>query len=181
YGTWIVTQPFTNGQMFYFPPGPALLASLYDASKGIFSHNPSWIFVFAGLPIWWKLHRQSLTSVLLVVMPSLVIQSTFSDWSGGYGPPGRYLMNVWPLFIPALAFFIQWIKTVPARVSFGIVLSIQLALAAYYILYKLVWWPAGERSPLFVMIENNKHIKLDSLFPNFGHELQVASRLDWAY
>ena len=83
YHTWVITAPFSNGILFHFAPGPSILANLFDTSRGLLPNNPAYLLILVGLPIWWKRDRNSALITLTVLLPSLLLQSTFADWAGG--------------------------------------------------------------------------------------------------
>lgn len=94
YHTWIVTAPFGNGQLFHFVPGIAAIASLFDSTKGLIINNPAYLLCFIGLPLWWRRSRKTLLTAALVILPSVLIQSTFNDWAKG--EPSRKFMMYLP-------------------------------------------------------------------------------------
>jgi len=162
FGVWLPNQIYQgNDQMFQLSPLTALSAIFFDSFKGIFTPNPAFLLIFSGLPIWWRKNKKSLVYALLIVMPSFIIQSTFDDWAGGWSPSGRYPIEILPLFIPAIAFSLIYMRSRLARLLQATLLGVNALLALLYILYRIPWVYAGNGSPLFT------RLGIDEVLPRF--------------
>lgn len=171
YHTWMITAPFSNGLLFHFPPGPSILASFLDTSRGILPNNPAYLLIFAGLAIWWKRDRSSALVTLAVVLPSLLLQSTFADWAGGCSPAGgRYMMPFVFCALPAVAFLfakLPWVfRSVPALLILaGLVIGVYNTRMDFECSY------AGDSNPMLVSLSEAHHIRPDLATPAFSHDL----------
>jgi hypothetical protein len=176
YHTWIITAPFGNGQLFHFFPGLSIIASFLDIAKGLIPNNPAYLLIFAGLIPWWKRDRWSLAITLIVLLPSLLLQSTFNDWAGGYSPVGRYMMPTAIALLPAIAYFIDSLGSWIMWVGSILLLGVQALLAQMYITGHYQWNYAGEANPLFVYIRQMYHIRHNISSAVFGYSLSFGGR-----
>ena len=99
-----------GGSQFGDNPLMSISAMMFDSFRGLLVNNPIMIFIFLGLPLWFKKNRQSLILTVLATVPSIIVLSLFFQWNGGDAPLGRYLIDILPLYIPALAFAIEALK-----------------------------------------------------------------------
>ena len=173
YHTWVITAPFSNGLLFHFPPGPSILANLLDTSRGILPNNPAYLLILVGLPIWWKRDRNSALATLAVVMPSLVLQSTFADWAGGCSPAGgRYMMPYVFCALPVVAFLyaeVRWFF----RCLMALPIIAGAAIGVYNTRMDFVCSYAGDGNPLLVSLSEMYHTRPDLAAPIFSHELNL--------
>jgi hypothetical protein len=173
YHTWMITAPFGNGLLFHFPPGPSILANLFDTSRGILPNNPAYLLILAGLPIWWKRERSSALLTVAVLLPSLLLQSTFADWAGGCSPAGgRYMMPFVCCALPAVAFLfasLGWLfRSLLALPILG-----GLAIGVYNVRGDFVCSYAGDDNPMLVSLSETHYIRPDIMTPIFSHELNL--------
>lgn len=92
-----------TNQIFQLSPLKVLLASVFDPYKGLLILSPIWFCAVIGFPEWYRRSKKQLLLVLILVIPSLLVQSTNQDWSGGWAPPSRYIAEYLPILLPALA------------------------------------------------------------------------------
>lgn len=82
---------------------------LIDRQYGLLTHTPIFLFIFPGLILWFRKQPKVVLIILAVTASYLLPTLRYSDWHGGYSPPGRYLAMIIPLLIPAVSFFIvRW-------------------------------------------------------------------------
>jgi hypothetical protein len=182
YHTWIITAPFNNDQMFHFVAGQSLVAGLLDTTKGLLPSNPAYLLIVAGLPVWWKRDRHSLITALVVLGPSLLLQSTFSDWAGGYSPLGRYLMPYVLATLPAVGFLYRALRLF-GRTLMALLLLAGLWLGTTYVHRAYKWNYAGERN-LFLddlrrnlgapIFDGNLHIAGHDAMVTLGFEVMIV-------
>ncbi|HSX03046.1 MAG TPA: phospholipid carrier-dependent glycosyltransferase [Candidatus Saccharimonadia bacterium] len=176
YHTWVVTAPFGNGQLFHFTPGLSILASWLDTTKGLIPNNPAYLLILAGLVPWWKRDRRSLLTMVVVLLPSLLLQSTFNDWAGGYSPIGRYMMPLVVALLPAVAYVAIYARDWLARLGLGLLLGVQVWLGWRYVVGRYQWNYAGEANPLFVALRQTYHVRHDVSSALFGYNLELTRR-----
>lgn len=167
YGTLFPWQIYGKSlALFKVNPGISLAGMLLDAGKGLLSNNPLLLLIFPGLIFWARKHRASLLLVLSCSLPALVIQSTFPDWGAGYAPPGRYIMEIVPLYVPAIALVYQKLRHRFLRILAFILVIIQLLLIAGYIAVKPRWTVEYGTSTLFDGIKTMLGFDIGRLFPH---------------
>jgi hypothetical protein len=180
YGGWNPTLMSPPGrEVFAFSPIRGLTAGSFDVSHGIFTSNPAWLLILAGLPIWYLRARGSFFRFALVVGPAILIQSTFNDWSGGYAPAGRYAMQFVPAFAPAIAMVLARASR-PLRIIAVALIGVQWALAAAFVWLRPPWSLAGTTNPLFSSLAPHLGLDLDRFAPTFGsgaHLVRGGSQL----
>jgi hypothetical protein len=173
YHTWVITAPFSNGLLFNFPPGPAIVANVFDTSRGVLPNNPAYLLILAGLPIWWKRDRNSALVTLAVLVPSLLFQSTFADWAGGCSPAGgRYLMTYVLCALPAAAFLFTKLRWF-GRCLLAIPLFAGAAIGIYNTRADLECSYAGDINPMIYFYSQEHHIEPDFAIPIFSHDLTL--------
>jgi hypothetical protein len=171
YHTWVITAPFSNGLLFHYPPGEAILANLFDTSRGVLPNNPAYLLILVGLPIWWLRDRTSALVAGAVLLPSLLLQSTFADWAGGCSPVGgRYLMPYVLCALPAVAFLfakLRWIF----RGALALVIFTGLKIGIYNTRNDFECSYAGDLNAMLVSWGESHHIQPDFATPIFNHDL----------
>ncbi|MDE3103122.1 MAG: hypothetical protein KGJ98_12910, partial [Chloroflexota bacterium] len=81
-----------------------LPAILFDRDLGLAGSAP-WLFVgLLGLAAALRRERERLLPAAITVGAGLVALSFFRLWEGGYAPPGRYFVDVLPLWLPFVAY-----------------------------------------------------------------------------
>ena len=177
YHTWVFTAPFSNGLLFHFPPGKSIIANLFDTSRGILPNNPGYLLILVGLPLWWQRDRRSALVTLVVLAPSLLLQSTFADWAGGCAPAGgRYLMPFVFATLPAVAFLFAEL-----RWAFRLLMMVPIAagviMGVHYTQLDFVCSYAGDLNPMLVDWLAMHHIRPDFAIPIFSHDLDLNGGL----
>jgi hypothetical protein len=167
YGGWSPTRMTQPGRdVLELNPIRGLEAALFDSSHGLFASNPAYALVLVGLPIWAWRARASFIRLALIVGPSILVQATFSDWSAGYAPPGRYALQFMPALVPAFAFALRE-GGIAFRVVAGVLIATQWALDAAFVWLRPQWNLAGSASPLFTVLRGHVHYDLDRMMPTF--------------
>ena len=176
YGAWIITQPFSNGQLFVLPPAWSIVASLFDTTKGLLFNNPAMFFIFAGIPIWYKRDKSSLYMVLLLIVPSMLVQSTFNDWAGGYSPIGRYILAYLVILLPTIAYLWEVLRhKVIAQTVVLVAIFVQGVVALTYIARGYMWNYAGEQNPLLANMQSHFRLAQDISSPIFSYAAAITS------
>ncbi len=174
YGVLIPSQTFAGDIILKVSPLKSLMANFFDSTKGIFTNNPVFLLIFAGLPLWLKKAPKQLFKILLIIAPSVFLQLTFLDWWGGWSPTGRYWMDIIPIFLPAIGFlFIYWHK-LWMKIIFISLFVTQLFYSFIYIYYKIGWVWSGIRNPIFVKIKEITGLSIDGIMVHFKPELRIA-------
>src|SRR5204863_3472142 len=109
--------------------------------------NPALMLILAGVPLWFVRWRGPFLRLVLVVGPTILLQATFNDWSGGYAPAARYALQFTPALLPAIALLLEEAST-PFRSLAGVLLALQAALAAAFVWLRPPRGFVGTRSPL---------------------------------
>jgi hypothetical protein len=177
YHTWVFTAPFSNGLLFHFPPGKSIIANLFDTSRGILPNNPGYLLILVGLPLWWQRDRRSALVTLVVLAPSLLLQSTFADWAGGCAPAGgRYLMPFVFATLPAVAFLFAEL-----RWAFRLLMMVPIAagviMGVHYTQLDFVCSYAGDLNPMLVDWLATHHIRPEFAIPIFSYDLNLNGGL----
>jgi hypothetical protein len=130
YNVWNPSKMFPPGaQLGQVSPIINIPALLFDGSKGIFTYNPAWWLILVGLPIWYVVSKRTFIWAALGVLPGLIVTANFSDWTGGYAPNARYLMEVVPVLMPAVAVVAMATRNSIAKIVTGFLLLVQAALS----------------------------------------------------
>jgi hypothetical protein len=167
YGSWLPTAMVPpHNDVLAIEPGRGLAASLFDSARGLLSINPALLLMLVGVPIWFRCRPRVFLRLALVIAPSIVLQSTFNDWSGGFAPAGRYALQFAPALVPAVAIALQEL-TRPLRAIAAILLALQGALAAAFVWLRPSWGFAGTRSPFLSGVADHFGVALDRLMPTF--------------
>ncbi len=107
-----------------------LPAILFDREFGLAGSAP-WLFIgLIGLAPALRRDRRRLLPAALTVGVGLVALSFFRLWAGGYAPPGRYFVDVLPLWMPFVAYgVVVASRAVALRVAAGAMLLTSAVIA----------------------------------------------------
>ena len=167
YGSWLPTRMYPPGPEAFALSEPRGIAAVsFDAAEGLFTNNPALLLILAGLPVWMRLWRGPFLRLALVIGPTILVQATFNDWSGGYAPAGRYALQFAPALVPAIALLLQEAPGA-IRALAGVLLGLQCALAVAFVWLQPPWGFTGERSPFFAAVEERLGPALDRGMPAF--------------
>ncbi|HSW81399.1 MAG TPA: phospholipid carrier-dependent glycosyltransferase [Candidatus Saccharimonas sp.] len=150
-----------------------LSALLFDSNKGLLSLNPILLLLPIGLPIWFKEHKRSLIIAFIALAPTMYTTIMFIEWHGGYAPTGRYMMSILPVFIPALAFAVMYLKATWQKVIIWLlgITSVVIILDAIRSHYALIDPNKWSQHPFFAHIQHATGIAVDKLLPAFVTDL----------
>jgi hypothetical protein len=173
YGSWLPMRMFPPGNdAFALDPARGLAAASFDSARGLLTNDPALLLIVAGLPLWLSRWRGPFLRLALVIAPSILVQASFNDWSGGYAPGERYALQFTPALLPAVALLLReapkafrWL----ACLLFGL----QGALATAYVWLHPPWGPTGSRSPLFAAIDEKVGVAFDRAMPAFDARAQL--------
>lgn len=139
----------------------------FSASNGLLAHNPLFLLIFCGLPLWAAKLPKQLLRVGLVIVPSLLIQASFAGWWGGFSPAGRFFFAFIPALLPALGFLVLQYRRLAVKLLLIVFASVQLWLAMTAVVRHVPWPEFGARSPLYAEIGKQMGLALDRLLPQF--------------
>jgi hypothetical protein len=176
YGTWIPT-PFglPGHKLFALSEPRGFSAVSFDSARGLFPNAPAMLLILVGLPLWHARFRGPLMRLALVIGPSILIDATYSDWSGGFAPPARYAIGFVPALVPAIALVLRDAPRTFRVVAWAL-LAINAALAAAFVWLRPPWDLTGTRSPFFAAIQRHLGPTFDHAFPAFDYWGNVTGR-----
>src|SRR4051812_37684930 len=167
YGSWSPTRMVIPGNSLFALSAPRGLAAVsFDAARGVLTNDPALLLILAGLPVWLRLYRGPVLRLALVLGPTILLQATFSDWSGAHAPEGRYALQFVPAFIPAIALLLREAPRA-VRLLAAALLGFQWLLAVAFVRVAPPWSVVGARSPLFTWIDKHHGPPLDHAMPTF--------------
>lgn len=105
-GIWNPSDLYSKQTLWENSPVLGVFSSWLDPTKGVLINNPAWLLALIGLPMWYRAAPKQFVRIVLIILPSLLLFATFRDWSGGFAPPGRYLLEVMPLLAPAAGLYV---------------------------------------------------------------------------
>lgn len=179
YGSWSPTRMFPPGnEAFALAPTHGLAAASFDGARGLLTNSPALLLIAIGLPLWARRFPGAFARLMLVLAPTIVIQATFNDWSGGNAPPARYAMQFVPAFVPAIALLLREAPNAVRAVASAI-LAFGWVLAATFIWLRPAWGYAGERSPFLLAIDGRLGPALDRAMPTYDASARLL-RGGWA-
>jgi hypothetical protein len=183
YGSWSPANMYPPGNhLFAINPAVGIAATSFDTAGGLFTTNPALLLILVGAPFWLRDARGPVFRLAAIVGPTIVLQATFADWSGGFAPADRYALQFVPAFTPAIALAIERVRGA-GRILVAVLIGAQLLLTAVYLWLKPSLWGLTDGvSPLHDAIERRLDVSLDDLMPAFGRyadlvhgELQLAA------
>jgi len=160
---------FTQASVFFIVSG-----ILFDSMRGILVNNPILLLIPLGLPIWFKSNREKLLIAAFVALPSILILANFGEWNGGDSPTGRYIIDILPIFIPAIAYSISALKKLKRSLPILLYL-ITFFITVDFVLIKRAYVRFDTRSPLFIQIERHLGVALDRFLPTFSTKTTITS------
>ena len=105
-----------------------LVATLLDRQSGVLTYNSLLVLALAAAASFAVRRRADALTLGAVALPYIALISTYREWWGGWGPPGRLSLAVVPLAAAPLA----WgLASVPRRLRWPILVAFAVpALAA---------------------------------------------------
>ena len=174
YESWSPTSMFPPGnEAFVLSEARGITAVSFDSARGLFTNNPALLLILAGLPVWMMRWRGPFLRLASVLGPTILLQATFNDWSGGFAPPGRYALQFTPALVPAIALVL---REAPGafRALAGALLVLQWALAGAFVWLRPSWGFAGVRNPFLAALDNRIGPALDRGMPTFDARARLV-------
>ena len=169
YDSWLPTRmAVPTVHLFALNPLRGIAAVSFDSARGLFTNGPALMLIFAGVPIWLARSRGPFLRLMLIIAPTILVQATFSDWSGGYTSPARYALDFVPALIPAIALFLRE-APLALKAFASATLALSWALAAAFVWLRPPWVLTGYRNPLFAGIDRHLGLSLDRGMPAFDY------------
>jgi hypothetical protein len=113
YQVWGTLNPAANqisgnSKPFEVIPFMGMLGMWFDQEHGILPNFPIFIFLLPGILLTLKRRFAGYhLLVLLVSIPYIVACTSFRHWSGGWCPPGRFILVLLPLYAFYLAYALE--------------------------------------------------------------------------
>lgn len=170
FGAWNPSAAYAGGagaNLFKQSPLFTIPAMLFDAGKGLLSNNPALWLIFIGLPIWMKRAPRQLKLAALLILPSFLLNATFTDWWGGYAPPARYLMEIVPAFLPAAGLLVWYLRRRLVVLLAAILLMAQAWFTMTYLVSGAKWTSPTVANPVFSVMQEKLHASPSRLLPHF--------------
>lgn len=99
-----------NSQPFEVNPFMGMVGMLFDQEHGILLNFPIFLFLFPGILLTLKKRLIGYHLLVLAVsVPYIVACTSFRHWSGGWCPPGRFILVLLPLYAFYLAYALEHI------------------------------------------------------------------------
>jgi hypothetical protein len=106
---------------FVVAPFNGILGVFFDQEFGLFVNFPIFILLVPGIVL--AARRKFLGSNLLVLIlsiPYILLFTSFESWSGGWGPPARFILVLLPLYSFYLAYILEHSSKILSSVIFGV-------------------------------------------------------------
>jgi hypothetical protein len=122
YQVWGTLNPAANqingnSKPFEVVPFMGMVGMLFDQEHGILPNFPIFLFLLLGILLTLKRRFVGYhLLVLLVSLPYIVACTSFRHWSGGWCPPGRFILVLLPLYAFYLAYALEHMDTAWSRV-----------------------------------------------------------------
>ena len=169
YASWLPTRMVQPGNaVFTLNAARGLAAVSFDSARGLLTNNPALLLILAGFPVWLRRFPGPVLRLALVLVPTILLQATFSDWAGAYAPAGRYALEFTPACIPAIALLLREAR-VSAWALAAALLGLQCMLALAFVWLRPPWGVGGERSPFLEAIDHHHGPPLDHAMPSFDN------------
>ncbi|MDB5184906.1 MAG: hypothetical protein JWN38_714 [Candidatus Saccharibacteria bacterium] len=178
YGVLNPTKIYSNVNLHASPPH-ILSAVLFDSMRGLLVNNPLLLLVFVGLPLWFRAHRESCLMAVLVILPSVMLLTTFNLWQGGDAPIGRYSFDFVPILLPAVGMAVVRMRALYQKIIAGLLFAATALISLDFLLTKRPFVRSDVRSPLFTQLERHFGIAFDRLLPTFSEATTLVHRYDF--
>jgi hypothetical protein len=104
-------------------PFMGMVGMFFDQEHGILLNFPIFLFLLPGILLTLKKRFVGYHLLVLVVsVPYIVAFTSFRHWSGGWCPPGRFLLALLPLYAFYLAYVLERVNTMWLRILWRITL-----------------------------------------------------------
>lgn len=168
YNVWVPSQIYPpTAKLGDASPFITLPAMLWDADKGVLT--TSWFFwlAFVCLPIVFVARRQLFWLIVVATLPTVALLATFSDWSGGYAPMGRYLLEILPVLAGGIGLVFALGRNRVLSLLAGLLVIGQFALALMVVATGAQIVILGVRNPIFPFIEERFGVAIDQYLAHF--------------
>ncbi len=128
YQVWGTLNPAANqingnSKPFEVMPFLGMVGMFFDQEHGILLNFPIFLLLLPGILLTLKRRFVSYHLLVLVVsLPYIVAFTSFRHWSGGWCPPGRFLLTLLPLFAFYLAYALEHVDALWSRILWCIAL-----------------------------------------------------------
>jgi len=168
YNVWVPSQIYPpTAALGDVSPFVTLPAMLWDADKGILITSVFFWLVFACLPVVFVARRQVFWLIMSATLPTCALLATFSDWSGGYAPNGRYLLEVLPVFAAGIGLAFSLGRNRILALIAVLALVGQSVLSAGLLATDAQVFILGVRNPIYPLIEERYGLAVDQFLAHF--------------
>ena len=106
---------------FVVAPFNGILGVFFDQEYGLFVNFPIFILLLPGVVLATRRKFLSYNLLMLTLsIPYILLVTSFKAWSGGWGPPARFILVLLPLYSFYLAYILEQINNILSSVIFGI-------------------------------------------------------------
>ncbi len=106
---------------FVVAPFNGILGVFFDQEFGLFVTFPIFILLIPGIVLATRRKFLSYNLLMLILsIPYILLVTSFKAWSGGWGPPARFILVLLPLYSFYLAYILEQINNILSSVIFGI-------------------------------------------------------------
>jgi len=106
---------------FVVAPFNGILGVFFDQEFGLFVTFPIFILLLPGIVLATRRKFLSYNLLMLILaIPYILLVTSFKAWSGGWGPPARFILVLLPLYSFYLAYILEQINNILSSVIFGI-------------------------------------------------------------
>jgi hypothetical protein len=159
-------------------PVHALLGMLFDQSFGLLPTAPLYVAVFAGMIVLWRRDRWAFAAFLLPALGYLPFVVSSKFWSGGWCAPGRYMLSIVTLMIPAAALVLNrkvvWI--VALLTAWSLMIAIMFTVNPYLRMPSI--WVFYQMSMLVEFFHDHIHTPIYSILSVYPN-MMLARVQDW--
>ena len=129
YKVWGTLNPTINevndihggSNPFVVAPFNGILGVFFDQEYGLFVNFPLFILLLPGIVLVTRRKFLSYNLLMLILsIPYILLFTSFKAWSGGWGPPARFILVLLPLYSFYLAYTLEQINTILSSVILGI-------------------------------------------------------------
>jgi len=111
----------TPDKPFAMLPFGGILGTFFDQEFGLLINFPMFMFLLAGVILALKKKFLAYNVlVLLLSIPYILVFTSFTSWSGGWGPPARFMLVLLPLYAFYLAYALQQINNILSNLLFAL-------------------------------------------------------------
>jgi hypothetical protein len=132
-------------------PLTGFLGQWLDIEVGLISNAPLFLFIFAGLFIWFRKNKPTFLLIVPGTLIYLLFNASYYDWHAGFSPSGRYLLIVLPILLPSISYILKgsknliWLRCLVFLLSFlSLLITLLIPFVGrrglpYYDGYNIYW------------------------------------------